>query len=96
MVWYFKKDPKTGHTRVELQNENAIPVVPIAQPATTTLPGAVTYTKRFECTVPGCAKRFATQGVASIHYNRQHRQGDNKEEWRSYVKEIPVDDVNRV
>lgn len=91
MVWHFKKSAN-GQTRLELQDEpNPISVVPIAQPATTTLPGAVTYAKRFECTVPGCGKRFATQGVASIHYNRQHRQNDNKDEWRSYVKEISTE-----
>jgi len=90
MVWHFKKDSKTGHTRLELQSdENPIPVVPISQPATTTLAGAVTYAKKFECTVPGCGKRFATSGVFSIHYNRHHRQNpDSKEEWRQCVKEI--------
>lgn len=88
MVWHFLKDPKTGHTRLELMPDTQIPVVPVSQPTSPTLPGTVAYTKKFECTVQGCGKKFATQGVASIHYNRHHRQGDSKDEWRSFVKEI--------
>lgn len=89
MVWYFRKNDK-GQTRLELQpEENPVPVVPVAQPASTTLPGVTTFAKKFECAVQGCGKRFATQGVFSIHYNRNHRQNaESKEEWRQYVKEI--------
>lgn len=89
MVWHFHKDGKTGHTRLVLMPDETVPVVPVSQPASTTLPGVTTFTKKFECTVSGCGKKFATSGVFSIHYNRHHRQdASNKEEWRGAMKEI--------
>lgn len=82
--YLYIKDAK-GNSKVviapEVQN---VEPVKVTQPGAT-LPGRP---QRFRCTVEGCEKKFATQGVFSIHYNRSHRVGDSKDEWRNYVEKV--------
>lgn len=88
--YLFVKDPLTGKSTIrEAPVQAEVVPIKVTQPGTT-LPGRM---QRFRCTVEGCGKKFATQGVAAIHYNRSHRQGDSKEEWRSFVESI-TDGVN--
>lgn len=80
--YLYIKDAQ-GHSRVV-----QAPDVPEPQPVKLVQPGTTVAGKpqRFRCTVEGCGKKFATQGVFSIHYNRTHRQGESKDEWRSFVE----------
>lgn len=87
MLYHFKKDAK-GNSKLEPISENPIPVVPIIQPSSTTL--GANFTKRIKCTVEGCGKLFATEGVMAMHFNRNHRQGDSKDEWRSFAEKLNV------
>jgi hypothetical protein len=82
----FKKDPKTGRSYIVANDQTTVQTGQVIQPPTVTL--SQDQPRRFRCTVEGCNKKFAGQGVACMHYNKNHKSSDDREEWREFIKEI--------
>lgn len=82
----FKKDPRTGRSYIVAND--ALPSIEqtqVVQPSTVTLDD--NRPKRFRCKVQGCNKKFAGQGMACMHYNKNHKSSDDREEWRQFIEE---------
>lgn len=86
-MYHYVKDPVSGQSRLVDIGDNEIQAVPVVQPVTITLGGS---TKRFRCMVSGCGKAFKTEGVFSIHYNRNHLKTEDKQEWRQFMEKVDV------
>jgi hypothetical protein len=79
----FHKDA-SGSKLVEAPEGVKVEKVEVAKPVDAASPKK----KRYECML--CHKTYAGQGVFSIHMKRNHLDvvGDDKDGWRSYVKEV--------
>lgn len=77
----FRKDAN-GNSRIVQYDPVEVKHEEVVKPAAANSIKA----KRFKCKV--CDKKFAGQGVFSIHYNRNHLKTENKEEWRDNIETV--------
>lgn len=87
MHYGFRKDPKTGKSRLIEHDDIEVRTVDIHQPATADL-GAV---KKLKCSL--CEKKFAAPGIFSIHFAREHKnEYEDNNSWRMFIEEVYVSD----
>lgn len=76
-----------GWVMREVPNVEPPKAEPIHHPLSTTV-GEGTGFKRYSCTACSPVKPFAAPGVASMHFNKAHKDMvHDKDSWRKWIKE---------